>query len=80
MDQKINRSKVTVVRKSLIQSINREEIVVGDLVLLENEEDVPCDILLLYTSNRKGCCYVTTANLDGEINLKVVSYYFTFYY
>lgn len=44
---------------------------VGDLVKVSRDEDVPCDIVLLY-SETPGCCYVTTSNLDGETNLKVI--------
>ena len=34
-------------------------------------DEIPCDIVLLSSSDIRGECYITTANLDGETNLKV---------
>ena len=36
-----------------------------------SDAEVPCDLVLLSSSDRDGRCYITTANLDGETNLKV---------
>ena len=30
----------------------------------------PCDLVLLYSDTEDDVCYITTANLDGETNLK----------
>lgn len=46
-----------------------EEIRVGELVRVPRECEIPCDMLLLSSSDRDRC-HVTTANLDGETNLK----------
>ena len=43
---------------------------VGDIVAVKNKETFPCDLLVLSTSSLAGKCYVMTANLDGETNLK----------
>ena len=57
----------------MLQVINRAEICVGDIVKVFSEEEFPCDLVLLSSSNSKHSCDITTANLDGETNLKVRS-------
>ncbi|GAB0089123.1 Phospholipid-transporting ATPase [Sergentomyia squamirostris] len=47
-----------------------QDIRVGDLVHLSNNETVPADILLLRSSDPHGVCYIDTCDLDGETNLK----------
>ncbi|WFD34996.1 P-type phospholipid transporter [Malassezia cuniculi] len=47
-----------------------EDVHVGDLVLVRNNEHVPADIVVCATSEEDHSCYVETKTLDGEINLK----------
>ncbi|XP_053972565.1 phospholipid-transporting ATPase IF [Hylaeus volcanicus] len=72
VDKRLNRATATVIRNRCVQSIQRQHIVVGDLVKVSREKDIPCDLLLLFTSEDTGRCYVTTSNLDGETNLKTL--------
>ncbi|KAL0110201.1 hypothetical protein PUN28_013685 [Cardiocondyla obscurior] len=71
IDKQDNQKLVNVIRNKCAQSICCEQIIVGDFVKVSRDEDVPCDIVLLH-SDTPGCCYVTTSNLDGETNLKML--------
>ena len=37
---------------------------------LRKNEFFPADVVILYTSEPKGACFIETKNLDGETNLK----------
>ena len=45
---------------------------VGDIVQVLDDEEIPCDLVVMSCSDAEGTCYITTANLDGETNLKVL--------
>ncbi|EGG00267.1 putative aminophspholipid translocase [Melampsora larici-populina 98AG31] len=48
-----------------------EDLRVGDLVRLRNDEAVPADIIICSTSDEEeNVCFIETKNLDGETNLK----------
>lgn len=63
---------VTVLRNGIEEDIKCQEILQGDLVKSMRDCDVPCDIVLLKSSDPNGKCHITTANLDGETNLKTL--------
>ncbi|XP_030379749.1 probable phospholipid-transporting ATPase IF [Scaptodrosophila lebanonensis] len=71
-DKIVNTSKVTVFRNNQEICIDSEFIMPGDLVLVSPNGDVPCDLVLLHSSGPENKCSITTANLDGETNLKTV--------
>lgn len=54
------------------RSIASRNIAVGDLVFVRKGQVFPCDLVLLHSSGEGGVAFVSTANLDGESNLKRV--------
>lgn len=61
---------MTVIRNLIAQEVQCREIRPGELVKVKKDCDVPCDMVLLWSSDSRGKCFVTTANLDGETSLK----------
>ncbi|XP_072997689.1 phospholipid-transporting ATPase 1-like [Typha latifolia] len=47
-----------------------KDIQVGELIRVTANETLPCDMVLLATSDPTGVAYIQTINLDGESNLK----------
>ncbi|KAJ1442499.1 P-type ATPase [Sesbania bispinosa] len=47
-----------------------KDIKVGEIIKISANEAIPCDFVLLSTSDPTGVAYVQTLNLDGESNLK----------
>ncbi|GAM24030.1 hypothetical protein SAMD00019534_072050 [Acytostelium subglobosum LB1] len=69
-DSEANSRLYSVVRESATQQVRSSEIRVGDIVYLTGDREIPSDLLILATSNEDGSCYIQTANLDGETDLK----------
>ncbi|KAK6140891.1 hypothetical protein DH2020_025353 [Rehmannia glutinosa] len=74
-DKKANEKEVWIVRQGIRKLIQAQDIHVGNIVWLRENDEVPCDLVLLGTADPLGICYVelkgkTTAALDGETDLK----------
>lgn len=70
LDKEVNDRLCHVLRDKKLIKIKSKEIQVGDFVYVRNNEEIPCDMVLLESSGHGNRCYVTTANLDGETSLK----------
>lgn len=72
-DRKVNESEICVLNKTTLKwdLMRWQDVKVGDIVKCLSENFFPSDILLLSSSEPNGMCYIETANLDGETNLKI---------
>ena len=69
-DKISNERKVYILRDKQLIEDQSQNIFVGDIITVQQDEEFPCDIIILDSSNVDGVCYIETGSLDGEKNLK----------
>lgn len=71
-DKEINSQIVQVydlAQRKVIKT-RSQDLKVGDIIRVCDNEPFPADLLFIYSSKNRGIAYINTMNLDGETNLR----------
>lgn len=69
-DKAMNQCPVHFIQHGRLVRKQSRKLRVGDIVMVEEDESFPCDLIFLSSSRADGTCHVTTTSLDGESSHK----------
>ena len=72
-DKKANATPVDMILEGGTTSVTTKvskDVLAGDIVYLKRGAEIPADCIIISSAIDDGACFVETANLDGETNLK----------
>jgi phospholipid-translocating ATPase len=70
-DKEMNNKKHEILMYSgAVKTISSMNLKVGHIVKVHQNERIPADLLLLYTTERSGSIFIRTDQLDGETDWK----------
>ena len=70
-DREINTKKYQVMKKGEWKDTASQSLKVGQIVKIHQNERIPADMALLYTTEKNGTVFIRTDQLDGETDWKL---------